>query len=139
MSRNSFYGRLILKEVDLVPVRSSAFILSICFLTTILPFVGCRSSPPSAEEMKKLIAAQLPLGSSKSQVVTFLDSRSVSHSDIQEHNEFDEEHRWAKFRIMTASIRQDTFWSKSQVLMVFYFDDSDRLTKYNVKNVNTSL
>jgi hypothetical protein len=102
-------------------------------------FGGCRTTQPSAEDMRKLVGTRLPIGSTKSQVTTFLDSRNISHSDIQEHNEFDEKHQWVKFRIMTASIRSDHFWSKSQVYMVFYFDDSDHLTKYDVKNVHTGL
>ncbi len=97
------------------------------------------TAPPSAEDMRKLVGANLPVGSSKSEVARFLDSRKISHSDIQEHNEFDEEHRWVKFRIMTASIRSNHLWSKSQVYMVFYFDESDHLTKYDVKNVHTGL
>lgn len=101
-------------------------------------FAGCRSGP-SAEEMRKQIAAALPVGSTKPQVVAFLDSRSISHSDIQDSFELDETHQRIKTRIITASIRRKSFWTKSQVYMVFYFDDSDRLTKYDVKNVNTGL
>lgn len=120
-------------------MRSSTFVSSLGFLLLTLWSVGCHSSQPGAEEMRKLIGDQLPIGSTKTQVATFLDSRSISHSDIQEDFELDKEQRRIKTRIMTASIRHKSFWSKSQVYMVFYFDNSDRLTKYDVKNVYTSI
>lgn len=109
----------------------------LCFLIT-LAFGACRSSQPTAEELRRLIAAQLPVGSSKSQVATFLDSRGIRHSEMKDQFEYDDAHEYKKFRVITASIQRNSFWTKSQVLMVFYFDDSDRLTRSDVKNVNTS-
>jgi len=100
-------------------------------------FSGCRSAEPSADEMRKLIAAQLPLGSTKDQVSAFLDSRSISHSDIEPFFELDAEHRRVETRIMTASLRYKYRLLKSQLYMVFNFDDHDRLIKYDVKDVRT--
>src|SRR6185436_9715456 len=115
-----------------------SLILSACLLTTFV-FGGCRNSQPTAEEFRSLISTQLPVGSSKSQVAAFLDSRGIRHSEMKDQFEYDDAHQYRKFRIMSASIRRDSFWTKSQVLMIFYFDDSERLTKYDVKNVNTGL
>jgi len=90
--------------------------------------------------MRKLIAVQLPIGSTKSEVTAFLDSKSIRHEDIQEHFELDEEHRRINTRILTASIQHKRLgFETSRVLMVFYFDESDRLTKYEVKNVYTAV
>jgi outer membrane protein assembly factor BamE (lipoprotein component of BamABCDE complex) len=108
-------------------------------LLLILLFPACRTSQPSAEDMRKEISKHLPIGSTKSQVSNFLGSRKISHSDIQDHNEYDEQHRWVNVTIMTASIRHEGFWSQSHVYMVFYFDDSGQLTKYDVKNVRKGL
>lgn len=114
--------------------------ISVLALVIVGVFVGaCRSVQPSADEIRKQIVAELPVGSNKTQVVAFLDSRKATHSDIQDFFELDQEGRRIKTRILTASIPRNTFWTKSQVLMVFYFDGSDRLTKYDVKNVNTGL
>src|SRR5436853_608681 len=98
-------------------------IFAIGLMLTSLFFTSCRGARPSAEEMEKQIARQLPLGSNKTQVVAFLDSRRISHSDIQDFFELDEAHQRIKTRIITASIPRNSFWTKSQVLMVFYFDD----------------
>ena len=102
-------------------------------------FGGCRSAELSADDMRKLIAAQLPLGSTKDQVSAFLDSRGVSHSDIQPYFELDEAHHRVETRIMTAALRYKHRWLKSQLYMVFNFDEHDRLLKYDVKEVRTGL
>ena len=102
-------------------------------------FAGCGSARPSADDFRKEISSQLPIGSNKAEVSKFLDSRNISHSDIQDHNEYDEKHNWITVRIMTASIRSKGILWDSQVYMVFYFDESDRLVKYQVRNVRTGL
>lgn len=123
-----------------VLAKRSRLVFNLCLVLLSLTFVSCASSQPTAEEMRKLIAAQLPIGSTKSEVTAFLDSKSIGHTDIQEHFEFDEEHRWINTRIMTAGFPRKRFgFETSRVLMVFYFDESDRLTKYDVKNVYTNV
>lgn len=84
--------------------------------------------------MRKLITSQLPVGSSKAQVAAFLDSKGIHHSDIEENFEYDEERNYMKFRIMTASIERGS----SKLLMIFYFDEADRLIKYKVQNTYQS-
>jgi hypothetical protein len=113
-------------------MRKSILIMALCLLA--ISALSCGSLQPSADEMRKLIAAQLPVGSSKSQVATFLESKSIHHSDINEQFEYDEEGQYTKFRIMTASIDRGS----SKVFMRFYFDESDRLTRYKVQNTYQS-
>jgi hypothetical protein len=123
-----------------VLAKRSRLTLGLCLVLLSLTSVSCGSSQPNAEDMRKLIAVQLPIGSTKSEVTAFLDSRSIRHEDIQEHFELDEEHRRINTRILTASIQHKSFgFETSRVLMVFYFDESDRLTKYEVKNVYTAV
>ena len=121
-------------------MKKSIRVLSLYLFIPVLLQIGCGNPQPSAEEMRKLVADQLPAGSSKAQVTAFLESRGIRHSGIEQISGYDEERKWTNFRIMTASISRRQFWVEtSKMLMVFYFDDSERLIKCEVKETYKSV
>jgi len=88
----------------------------------------------SEDKVRSWIAADLPLGSTKEEVIAFCERRGMTHSGY-----YKPELYYAKSRSISASIPIRDFWIKSGVYVTFQFDENDRLVGYDVRTVHTFL
>lgn len=114
----------------------------------------CKPSPLriSVDEVNGLLAKEVPVGTSVSQVIEFLDARKISHSSYSEHleheSEFSDNELDGKKHLMkgylTAIIRDvdpDTWrnFTRWDIRINFYFDEKGRLVHHTTRGVGTSL
>ena len=104
----------------------------------------------TVEQIDQLIAAEAPRGSSKSQVIAFLDSHKIEHSVYLGDPETSSDFRYyvpdsKKLLIkgyVTAIIRNvhtgrwEVFTRRS-LQMHFYFDERGNLVEYTLKEIGT--
>jgi hypothetical protein len=105
----------------------------------------------TVEGTNELVAKQVPIGSSKPQVIAFLDAHKIQHSDYSEHPERESDFRDPRLDkkrklikgYISAIIRdvgneKQSTLAKWDVQIFFYFDEQGSLVDYNVKGVGTS-
>lgn len=87
----------------------------------------------SVQELKEEIERELPKGTAVSDVMLFLDSRGISHSDYVEGKLFDvTTNDYLDYRLINArilSVKRRLF-VEYDISMTFWFDESKRLTDY---------
>ena len=95
-------------------------------------FVGCLQAEQdrtvTTKKVEELVQREIPIGTSKSQVIAFLDICQIEHSDYLE-----------KVKAIYAIIR-DTLQGtmvKGSIKIEFYFDDKSNLKDYLIKEVFT--
>lgn len=87
----------------------------------------------SVQDLKEDIERELPKGTAVSDVMLFLDSRGISHSDYVEGKLFDLttedfiDERLINARILSVKRR---LFVEYDISMTFWFDESRRLTHY---------
>lgn len=89
--------------------------------------------------LKKEIKKNLPLGSTASQVIAFLDARGIDHSELATEDYLSDYPGETDLRLIRAAIprvKQGPLveWG---IFMSFRFDEKDRLIDYKVKLVGT--
>ena len=102
-------------------------------LSIVLLAISCKSSGPTVEEVRALIDKEIPPGSSAAQVVTFLDSRHIEHSDLGDAKEH--------ARIIYASIphvKRDLFNNSYGMFLMFAFDTNEKLVSYGVQMIGNA-
>ena len=100
-----------------------ALVVALVILT-----VCCRSSSTTVKQVCALIDAELPAGSTSTQVIAFLDSRGIEHSMLPESPE--------RARVMSAAIRhveRDSSGISYGVFLKFSFDKESRLLRYSAE------
>jgi hypothetical protein len=87
----------------------------------------------SVQDMKKLIDSQIPIGSSRQQVIAFLNEKKIVYSDQSSY--FDKTPKGEDLDWIVATIQQESFFYHNYKLVLeFYFDRSnDRLVRYSVQ------
>lgn len=106
-----------------------------CLLAGIASMLLCgctqadQSGTMKVKEIDELIRKEVPIGSSTSQVLAFLDAQKIEHS--QQY--FDRD------RIIYASIRNTSgnWLVKNSVYIQFHFDEKATLKDYSVREVST--
>jgi len=79
------------------------------------------------EELQAAITTALPVGSSSSQVVAFLDARHIEHSEVVRES-----------RTMYAStLHQRDWFMETGVYIVFHFNEAGLMTGFSVEQVAT--
>ena len=84
---------------------------------------GCHEPKVSVGALDQLITRELPVGSNKSQVLAFLDSRNLEHSDDGGEGK------------VYANIRYAASWppfTEKTIHMEFQFDASGRLVSHRI-------
>lgn len=110
------------------------FYLVVCIFS-ILCFCACSKTDPVVEQIKTEIEKELPSGSTKSEVIRFLDSKGIEYSDPfakpGDHV--------LKDRFINATIRNvvQNMGVSSDILITFTFDKEDRLMKHRVEARHT--
>jgi len=132
---------LVTSLTDRIYAANLKSIATIFIITLGLSSVHC-SSDAAANEMRKAIQRELPTGSSEEQVIRFLESRSISNSKrkldgsepLYSHG-LRPEYKPGLERVIMGSITREFLGRKwSELLIVFYFDQDNRLKLYEVKN-----
>ncbi len=127
--------------------------LGICALPLIImlgTWLQMRPTPPqTAEEVERLINAELPSEASKSQVEAFLDAHRITRSGYENKYQTDPEletdFKDKKFEGKTHRIKHYIFAStpnrarrtlfRSDINITFYFDSADNLVDYLIREV----
>jgi hypothetical protein len=90
---------------------------------------GCGASKADVQKMRLTFDTELPIGSSESQVVKFLDGRHISHGEPLDAP--DPKHRGLRQLGTTIT----NYWGSEPTLYVnFYFDTSGKLVESTVSN-----
>ncbi len=106
----------------------------------------------TVDDVNQLIAKEVPVGSSTSQVEKFLDRHKIEHGDYSEHPErnsdfqdpeLDNKRHLVKGYI-GATIRDvdpNTWYNLTRwdIRIYFYFDEDGKLIHYTTKGVGTGL
>lgn len=99
----------------------------------LLPLSSCRGPSVSVQELKQEIERELPKGTAVPDVMLFLDSRGISHSDYVEGKVLDlttedyVDQRLINARILSVKRRLSVEYD---ICLKFWFDESKRLTDY---------
>ena len=106
--------------------------------TTVLLIVLLCVSGPTVQSLGREIDKQLPHGSTKSEVLLFLDSRQITHSDLQAGTRYEAHYlpdgRRVERRSITAVVHKPyrLFPAEKRINIIFYFDESERLIDYDM-------
>lgn len=117
-------------------MRRSVHSIAQLVLATIfvgIAIVACAG--PSTTEIEQMLYRNIPIGTSKENVVAFLDKEGISHSaDYQEGSYY------AKSKQITASMKKRGWLlSTTGIFIKLYFDADDKLTKITVDETVTGL
>lgn len=107
-------------------------LIAIVFLLSV-PLFSCRGPSVSVQELKEEIERELPKGTAISDVILFLDSRGISHSDYVEGRVFDlTTGDYVRQRLINASIPgvKRRLFVEYDIYLTFWFDESRRLIDY---------
>ncbi len=97
-----------------------AVVVATSILTLGIYVHGIRRVDPGA--LDKLIEQKLPLGSDQAQVITFLASNRISHSEYVSKDH----------RIQGQIGKSRVGFIHARILINFYFDDRDKLVRHTV-------
>jgi hypothetical protein len=90
---------------------------------------------PSANEVEQMLQKNIPIGTSKEEVVAFLDKEGISHSAGYQDGSY-----YAKSKQITASMKKGGWLlSSTGIFIKLYFDADDKLTKIAVDETVTGL
>ena len=103
-----------------------------------LPFESSCGRERTVRTVREEIKRNLPLGSTSSQVIAYLDAKHIGHSDLvtaKSSSDYPGEH---DIRLILASIPlKPGLLSEWGIFMSFRFDKSDRLIDYRVNLLGT--
>jgi hypothetical protein len=108
----------------------------------------CENSQVTVERLRNQIKNELPIGTSKSKVIDFLERKNIHHSDYSEIQEYETVQDVNGFkqvltlhRTITADIRnvKNDVFTTYMIQIVFFFDENGNLEKYDVKRIGTSI
>ena len=101
-------------------------IRAVCFLLGLL-LVGCGPVKPSTDDLKRDLAAAVPLQSTPTQVLTYLTRQRIEHSQYL--------HDAVQGNTIHAIVRDRSKWDivRTDCNITFQFDDRDRLVGFQVR------
>lgn len=111
--------------------KPSYFALALIIILLSLVPVWYFSPRVTVAEVDEMIKRELPLGSTKPQVLTFLQSRHIEYLDLM--------YRSTQLKFISAVIPdvQRGFLSKYEIDVFFYVNDEGKLIDYKVERVKT--
>jgi hypothetical protein len=101
-----------------------------CFLCCLL-VIGCGSAKPNVVAVKQDLAKALPPQSTPAQVLDYLSSKGIEHSQYLNDPR--------KGRCINAFVRDKTMFAtvKTNCGLLFHFDDHDRLVSFEAREIRT--
>ena len=111
-------------------MRIGAGIRRACFLCCLL-LIGCGSRKPDVEAVKRDLAKALASRSTPAQVIDYLDSKGIEHSEYLNDPR--------KGRCINGFVRDKTLFTsvKANCGLLFHFDDHDRLVSFEAREIRT--
>ncbi len=127
--------------MKLPPVLAFFLVMDIS-LFIFTPVDSCSQHRVTIREMEEAIKRELPLGSSKAQVIAFLDAKRIHHGEIilsKYESEYPD--NGVEKRLIFASIPKvrKVLFMEWGIHMSFRFDENDRLIDYRVRLVGSGL
>ena len=112
-------------------------ILTTLILITISIIVPLSFKGPilTADQVRQQIDSEIPIGSGVPQVISFLDSRQISHSGYVEGKKYDlDKGDYVKMRLVQARVEnaERRFLTTYTIYMRFSFDENAKLKEYDV-------
>jgi hypothetical protein len=109
-------------------------VLSLCIIFYLRPSID-------AHDVERMINQDLPLGSTEAEVLHFLDSRDLEHSELYETTDesYFENDTTLKRLINVCGWERKGFITSWSVCIKFRFDTNDHLIDFKVKNEATGL
>jgi hypothetical protein len=101
---------------------------------------GLRTTRP--ESLRRLIAQNVKVGSSPDDVIRFLDSQHLEHSSLLRLSEFETLRRtYGNTPLILARKRRtlQAWWGSESIQIIFVFDESNRLLKFDLHPEYTAL
>jgi hypothetical protein len=98
-------------------------------LLGLVAWLGHVMNPTTTSELDTLFRARVPAGSGMQQVVAFLDSLGVEHGKLDEERGIYAFWRGASHTLV----------STTDIRARFYFDEHDRLIRYELEEFHTYL
>ena len=101
---------------------------------------GLRTTRPEA--LRRLIAQNVKVGSSSDDVIRFLDSQHLEHSRLLTMPEFSTLHHAYGDAPLIVATKQRTlkaWWGFESIQIVFVFNESNRLLKFDLHPEYTAL
>ena len=103
----------------------------------------------TADQFKQLVDREIPIGSTKPQVLAFLKDHQIQHSDYSQHPERESDFKDSRLDSKRALVKgyikgivrdvvsnkRFTEWS---IELFFYFDENGILVDYHVKESGTT-
>lgn len=115
-------------------VYLSLALIGVVILATVMSRRTRTQAGTDVASIEREIRQQLPLGSSRTTVVSYLDQRHIHHSYVHEFKDSPEYNRTEMALIRNVShsgpVRRD-------VQILFKFDDHSKLTAISVKEIFT--
>jgi hypothetical protein len=91
---------------------------------------GCKQSNDAANEINRLVQQELPIGTSRSAVMDFLQQHKIQCHDSKEIGYYDGP------RTIWGTLTQHNGFMAEDDVYTFEFDSGDRLTRYAMKTRN---
>lgn len=94
------------------------------------------SCTPTIDQIESQIKKEIPIGSSKTQVIAFLESHSYEHSAY-----YKPELYYEKNKTINASTPRKSYGilTEGKIYMTLMFDQNDKLVNYKVEEILTGL
>ena len=115
--------------------RSGHSIVKLLLATIFVSIAIVSCAGPSTNEIEQMLHENIPIGTSKENVVAFLDRKGISHSADYKEGSY-----YAKSKQITASIKKRGWLlSSTGIFIKLYFDADDKLSKITVDETVTGL
>ena len=128
-------------RIDNHTARKALRLLSILAIASVaVGVIVWWAGRPTVHSVEREIKAELPSGSSKLEVISFLDARHIKHSEMLVGGKYEARYkpdgRRVEKRFITGLIhnRYGPLPAEERIAIIFYFDDDDSLIDYDIRS-----
>jgi hypothetical protein len=115
----------------MVPKPTKVLSVAIALIALIIAVLAVQiPTGPNAEQLRREIDKGLPIGAAPGRVVEFAKKQGMEHSSYLEQERM--------INALKRGVSKGLF-SESSVQVRFYFDEKNKLERYTVEKVSTSL
>ena len=116
-------------------IKRAGLVFGVVCILAVAMFLVADYTSVTEQEVYSWIEADIPLGSTKDEVIAFCEDRSISHSAYYKSGQY-----YEKNRTISASVKNKfSFVVQSGVYINFEFDESDKLISYDAERIFTFL
>jgi hypothetical protein len=126
---NCLFSPIIMRGT-IVPVPNRLKKRVVALVLLALALAGCTRSNNADNEINRLVQQDLPMGTSRSAVVDFLQQHKIQYHDSKEIGYYNGP------RTIWGALTQHNGFMAKDAVYTFEFDSGDRLTHYAMKTRN---